>query len=159
VDVQAYYARSPASGVWILDYGNNFVGVIAVDASFDSKSSETIVQRQKAQTDTRQRQHQARKYEKGTGEVATIRHLYVYDSYRPAGPQQDLIQYAVNHVFNANDKVQAIRATPSPYSRYVGQALRAEGFSMIAHGERVGLLGWKSVTYELTRKSWDSNRK
>ena len=129
-----------------------------MDASLDSQSDETIVQKGRDSAETRQRQRQRQKYDKGTAQVATIRHLYVYESYRKADAQRDLIQYAVNHTFNADSTVQSIRASPSPYSKYIGQALRAEGFRMITHGERIGLLGWISVTYEITRESWKSAR-
>lgn len=156
VDVESYYARSPASGLWLLDFGINFVGLIALDASVDAQSVETVLQGGRQNDHAGHRQRQRKKGEKGTGKIATIRHLYVYESYRKADAQRDLIQYGVDHAFKANDTVEVIRATPSPYSKYIGQALRAEGFVMISHGERVGLLGWKSVTYEITRETWKS---
>ncbi|KAJ7706122.1 hypothetical protein B0H17DRAFT_1035808 [Mycena rosella] len=74
-DIQEYYSRSPASGFWIIDYDNRFVGLIAIDASIEDTSSNN----RKATT----------------SETATIRHFYVQEPYPAAGIQDDLLSHAI----------------------------------------------------------------
>ena len=51
-DIGKYYSlRSPASGFFILEYGDKFVGFIAVDASIDSTSEETSIASVKSNED------------------------------------------------------------------------------------------------------------
>lgn len=53
--IKDHYSLSPASGFWIVEYGDKFVGLIAIDASTEDDSTK----RPEAKT------------------TATIRHFYV----------------------------------------------------------------------------------
>lgn len=152
VDRQTYYSRSPASGIWIFEYGKKFVGIVAVDASNDSLSLKTVDQ------GTETPSNRAAKYSKGTASVASIRHLYIDEQYRPASAENDLIKFAVKHTFEASPTVESIRITPSPLYKYLSPALKAEGFVVIERGAKVGVFRWTTLTYELTRERWNSRR-
>ncbi|KAF8216176.1 hypothetical protein K438DRAFT_1800192 [Mycena galopus ATCC 62051] len=41
-NIKDHYARSPASGFWIVEYNDKFVGLIAIDASDDSTPMTTL---------------------------------------------------------------------------------------------------------------------
>lgn len=138
----------------MLDYGKNFVGLIALDASLDSQRNDPVSRNGKNTTSPKQGQ----KHGDDTAQVATIRHIYVYESYRSANAQKDLVQYAVDHAFKSNKTVNSIRATPSPYSTYIGKALLSEGFRVVGYGEAVGFLKRKSIVYEITRESWAATK-
>ena len=149
VGIQGYYSRSPSSGVWIYEFGNKFVGLVAVDASTDSLSEETVLSLEKDKV----------KPTKGSSKTATIRHLYTAELYRPALPQDDLITFAVNHAFKKSPSIENIRIEPSPLARYLGQALTRKGFKVVGRGQKVGLFGWTTLTYELTREDWKAKYK
>jgi len=144
VNIRSYYQRSPASGFWILEYGEKFVGLIALDASVDSESDslaskETIDKTKK----------------KGTSSIATIRHFYVEEPYRVVGIQKDLLDYAVRHAFNSAPTIQAIKAADSPLLPYTRECLRSLGFQLQKHTSQVGILGWKLGERILEKGDWE----
>ncbi|KAF9822227.1 hypothetical protein IEO21_00221 [Rhodonia placenta] len=132
VDIPSYYSRSPSSGLWILELGDKFVGLIALDASSDSTSTETI---STSAPPVKTRDGKV-KYTKGTSSTATIRHFYVEELYRPAGIQHDLLTHAVRMAFSRDPKVQTIRASDTPLKPYVSEALRQARFQLEAKTEK-----------------------
>lgn len=156
VNIEEYYNRYPSSGLWILEYGDKFVGLVAVDASPESLSNNTVLRKEpeKSKKTTVKAKHQ----EERTSATATIRHLYVSYPYRSAGAQDDLISFAVDHCFGSSEIVQNIRATPSPLSTYIGRALAQANFNVILRGDKVGLFKWPSLVYELTRETWKAKQ-
>jgi len=154
VNVQTYYQRSPSSGVWLFEIGQKFVGLVAVDASVDSLSEKTILEAQTQKT-------KSGKDITGTSSTAVIRHLYVVDTYRKAGAEKDLIDYAVDKTFTATNNVEKIRFSPSPLMKYMNKSLKEAGFDLVdKNGPKVGIFIWKwpTKTYELTREQWSSRR-
>lgn len=144
VDIRSYYHRSPASGFWILEYGETFIGFIALDASIDSESDslaskETIV----------------RAKEKGTSHIAAIRHFYVEEPYRVTGIQKDLLDHAVRHAFASGSTVQAIKSADSPLLLYIRECLRSAGFQWQKHTTKVGVFGWKLGERLLEKNDWE----
>ncbi|KLO14436.1 hypothetical protein SCHPADRAFT_826396 [Schizopora paradoxa] len=152
VNKETYYSRSPASGIWILEFGKTFVGLAAVDASKDSLSNDTIMERDDAET----RQRYAAK---GTATTATIRHFYVVEQFRTVGIQDDLLSFALKRAFESSPNVQNVRMTPSPMFDYLDKMLKKAGFTVVEQGKGVGLGRWPSLTYELSRESWKSRTK
>ncbi|KAI5124686.1 hypothetical protein M0805_004294 [Coniferiporia weirii] len=158
VNIKTYYARSPSSGLWLLEFGSKFVGLIAADASIDSQSDQTLPAQ--AGESPRKPKGKERKYSKDTASVATIRHFYVAETYRLASAQDDLLAFAIKHVFEESETVERIKATPSPYSTYLGRSLRDAGFSVTERGPKVGLIASRTtLTYELTREKWVESQK
>ncbi|KAL1951998.1 hypothetical protein VTO73DRAFT_1147 [Trametes versicolor] len=151
IDIPTYYARSPSSGFWVLEYGDRFVGMIAVDASLDADADEQVA----AGTIKKDRSGQV-KMTKGTSKVATIRHFYVQEAYRAAGIQDDLLEHALNHAFAADATLRGVRATESSLRQYVGETLRKHGFELEKKAERVGTLRWQQSVRILDRSRWDS---
>ena len=149
VDITAYYSRSPSSGFWILQYGERFVGIIAVDASLDAESDDTV-------GDKTFKKDKSGKVAttKGTAKVATIRHFFVEEQYRPAGTEDDLLEFALRHAFTNDAKVEAVRAHASPLESYVSKSLHKHGFALERKTERVGALRWQNSIQILTRKRW-----
>ncbi|OBZ79341.1 hypothetical protein A0H81_00752 [Grifola frondosa] len=141
-DIVAYYSRSPASGFWLLEYGTRFVGLIAIDASTDSLSEETVAAKGRVNTS------------QGTNTDATIRHFYVEEAYRKTFIQNDLLAHAIAHAFSNDAAVQRIRAAESPLQRYIGDALREQGFQLEKKTERIGALRWQNSIRVLDRKRW-----
>ncbi|KAJ3552059.1 hypothetical protein NM688_g4356 [Phlebia brevispora] len=126
VDLENYYLhRSPASGLWILELGSKFVGVIAIDASLDSLSEETTISIAKAGKP----KTKTNKSKEATSDVASIRHFYVQEEYRKVFIQDDLLEYALEQTFS-HRAVKSVRATESAVTPWVGQALRKQGFEI-----------------------------
>ncbi|KAJ7361681.1 hypothetical protein DFH08DRAFT_844860 [Mycena albidolilacea] len=128
--IKAHYSRSPASGFWIVEYGDKFVGLIAIDASTEDDSTK----RPEAKT------------------TATIRHFYVQEPYPAAGIQDDLLSHAVNHCFNKSTTVQQIKAPDSPLVPYARKSLKEAGFILEKTTETVGLFRWKLGMRSLQRE-------
>ncbi|KAF5390222.1 hypothetical protein D9757_002880 [Collybiopsis confluens] len=128
-----YYSKSPASGLWILEFDNRIVGLIAVDASVNSA---------------------AKNKKRKTSDTAVIRHVYVDEPYRAIGIQKDLIDFALQKVFTADTVVQSIKTTSSPLRAYVEKALTEAGFRFEGVAEKAGLLKWKVSKRVLTRDGW-----
>jgi len=150
VDIPSYYSRSPSSGFWILEYGDKFVGLIAVDASPDSTSDETITT---SAPPTKFKDGKV-KYTKGTSKTATIRHFYVDEQYRQAGMQEDLLTHAVNRAFDSSPIVQNIRAPDTPLRAYISKALQQQGFQLERKTEKIGILRWQNSVRILNRETW-----
>ncbi|KAI0094651.1 hypothetical protein BDY19DRAFT_913875 [Irpex rosettiformis] len=152
--VEPYYARSPASGVWILEYGEKFVGLICVDASMDSLSEETLNDANKDD-----RKYLQNKWEKGTSHTANIRHFYAMTEYRKTGVQEDLLEYAIKHVFETDKTVKTIVATENTLDDWTTRAYRKEGFGVDRVVGKMGILGWELRRRVLTRKQWEERQK
>lgn len=143
VEIQTYYTRSPFSGLWILEYGETFVGLIALDASFDSESDKAVSPDKKFQN------------KKGTAHTAVIRHFHVEEQFRGIAIQKDLLDHAVRHVFSPNSPVHTIKAADSPLIPYVRVCLRTAGFQLQKHTETVGVFSWKLGQRILERDDWE----
>ncbi|KAF7339423.1 hypothetical protein MSAN_02156400 [Mycena sanguinolenta] len=136
-NIKDYYSRSPASGFWILELGEKFVGLIALDASIEDSAKN-------------------RKGKTTTSETATIRHFYVQEPYPASGVQDDLLSHAVNHCFNATPAVvQRIKSADSPLIPYTRKALKEAGFVLEENTETVGVLRWKLGLRSLQRDAWE----
>jgi len=151
VNKETYYSRSPASGIWILEFGSTFVGMAAVDASKDSLSNETIMEKDDAET---KKKHAS----KGTASTATIRHFYVVEQFRCIAIQDDLLSFVLKRAFESSPNVQAVRITPSPLYSYLEKMLKQAGFDVVERGKAVGLGRWPSLTHELSREKWRSKK-
>ncbi|KAF8912711.1 hypothetical protein CPB84DRAFT_1759318 [Gymnopilus junonius] len=134
LNIQTYYSKPPASGFWLLEYGNDFVGLIAVDAS--------------------QPTERRPKGENRPPKTALIRHFYVEEAYRGAYIQDDLLTHAINHAFNADPKLERIEALESPLITYVRKSLRSAGFEPGSTTRQVGILRWNMGTRYLEREKW-----
>ena len=152
--VEPYYSRSPASGVWILEYGQKFVGLICVDASMDSLSEETLNDANKDD-----KKYLQNKWKKGTSHTANIRHFYVMEEYRPTDVQEDLLEYAVKHVFGADRTIKSIVATENTLDGWATRTYQKEGFAVEKTIGKVGALGWPLRRRVLTRKRWEEKQK
>lgn len=131
-NIPAYYSRDPGSGFWLLEYGDQFVGLIAVDAS--DKPDKTSTSESK-------------------GKTVTIRHFYVDQTYRATNVQEDLLQHAVKHAFS-DSKVQRIEAFDSPFVPYIRACLQSAGFQLDHYMKKFGLLGWSVGVRYLNRNEW-----
>ncbi|THV04894.1 hypothetical protein K435DRAFT_826698 [Dendrothele bispora CBS 962.96] len=129
-NISEYYNRSPSSGFWILDFGERFVGLIAVDGASETK--------------------------KQPAETAIIRHFYVDEPYRVAGVQKDLLEHAVRHTFDSDPTVQRIETTTSALTSYAQRSLAELGFRTVEKTKRVGILGWELERRVLERGDWNS---
>ncbi|KAJ7293631.1 hypothetical protein C8J57DRAFT_1269539 [Mycena rebaudengoi] len=133
--ISAYYSRSPASGFWILNYGDRFVGLIAIDASNQDQPAN----------------------KKSTAQTAIIRHFYVQEPYPAANIQDDLLSHAVNQCFKSGI-VQQIKAADTPLVPYVQKSLRAAGFILEDKARSVGVFRWKLGTSSLSRSAWEHKK-
>ncbi|KAI1797833.1 hypothetical protein LXA43DRAFT_909947 [Ganoderma leucocontextum] len=149
LDIPAYYSRSPSSGFWVLEYGERFVGIIAIDASLDAESDDAVA-------DKAFKKDKSGKVAmtKGTAKIVTIRHFYVEEQYRPAGMEDDLLEFALRHAFTNDAKVEVVRACASPLESYVSESLRKHGFELERKTERVGALRWQNSIQILMRERW-----
>jgi GNAT superfamily N-acetyltransferase len=136
-DILAYYSYSPSSGFWILDYGNQFLGLIALDASCDSVST------------------QFPSGSEAASKTAIIRHFYIDEVYRGSGIQADLLKHAVQSAFGSDDQVLRIRAVDSPLNSYIRSCLQGAGFAIEHPIEEVGLFRWKIDMRILERGVWE----
>ncbi|EJD03949.1 uncharacterized protein FOMMEDRAFT_167242 [Fomitiporia mediterranea MF3/22] len=156
-DIKEYYGRSPSSGLWIYEYGNNFVGLIAVDASVDSLSEETLSSpSQRVERQGKGKERGSSGSSTGDSTIAVVRHLYVAEQYRIADAQDDLISFALERVFGTSSSVERIRIIPSPLITYLGPSLRKAGFEVIGQGDQIGVLKWSTLIFELTRGKWEN---
>lgn len=126
------------------------MGLIAVDASLDSSSNEVIGSAESKLKGTKP------SYSEGTSEIATIRHFYVDELYRSAFAEDDLLEYALKHVFEASSTVQVVKALESPLQAYVGKALSKVGFKAGRTLGTIGVFRWKIRVQELRREDWRS---
>jgi GNAT superfamily N-acetyltransferase len=139
-----YYSRSPASGVWILEYDDKFVGLLALDASLDSE----VIRREESV------QLVKNKNKKSTSETATIRHFYIEEQYRSTKIQDDLLAHALNHAFS-EPKVQHVKATEPTLLSYIGACLQRAGFTRDEGVKATfGFMGWEVYSQTLERERW-----
>jgi hypothetical protein len=152
LDIQAYYTRSPASGLWLLEFGDKIIGMIAVDASLDADNDEPITKQSSGE--------QLRKAleRKGTSSIATIRHFFAEEAYRSAKIEDDLLEYAVESTFKENKSVSAIRILASPLRPAILESLRRCRFSKGDCVESIGMLGWEVCWYNLERSRWEAKQ-
>ena len=148
VEINNYYSKNPSSGVWLYEFGSNFVGLIAIDTE-DSTShhNDTKVNSNKKSKSSKSSSSSS------TSPTAIIRHLYVTEPYRAANAQDDLIDFAIQKIFSQTDKQKIVIKT-SPLLEYITSSLKKVGFKVINRGEPVGLIGWPMETYELCRERW-----
>jgi len=151
LDIQKHYARSPASGFWLLELGERIIGLIAVDASVDATNDEPVTQQAKEQL--------KRNIKKtGTSRVATVRHFFAEEAYRHVNIEDDLLQFAVESTFNGDRTVKSICMSASPLRPGILNCLRRNKF---AKGDRVeagGIQSWEVYWYTLERSQWEAGQ-
>ncbi|KAF4605266.1 hypothetical protein EYR40_004049 [Pleurotus pulmonarius] len=143
VDISEYYSRSPSSGFWLLELGERFIGLLALDASLDSQNTVAA-------------QKSSEKPKKGTSSVATIRHFFIDEPYRPTEIQEDLLKHAIKFAFEGDDKLERIEVVGSSLSTYAENAYKKLGFRVVKEIKRTGVLRWKVELYSLDRSTWQS---
>ncbi|KAI0307822.1 hypothetical protein B0F90DRAFT_1621119 [Multifurca ochricompacta] len=148
LDIQAYYALSPASGFWLLEYGDKIIGLIAIDASMDATNDEPVAK------PTSEGRLRTEFKQKGTSSVATIRHFFGEEAYRRVNIEDDLLQVAVNSTFTADKSVNSIRILASPLRPAILESIRRNKFCKGDRVETVGILGWEVCWYKLKREQW-----
>lgn len=149
LNLQAYYARSPASGLWLLEYGDKIIGLITVDASMDATNDATVTKEPRDVL-------RAALDQKGTSPVATIRHFFAEEAYRRVKIEDDLLQFAVESTFKAEKKVKSVRALGSTLRPAILDSLRRNKFSKGDRVESVGILSWDVCWYTLERSRWEA---
>jgi len=152
LDIQKHYARSPASGFWILEFADKIIGLIAIDASRDAANDEPVTKQPKEQLREKFGQH-------GTSRVATIRHFFAEEAYRHVGIEEDMLQYAVKSTFGADKTVKSIRMLASPLRPAILDALRRCRFTKGDRVETIGVMGWEVCWYTLERAQWEAAAK
>ena len=145
-DLLGYYSKSPGSGFWILTHNDLLIGLIAVDASPDSISSEPPKNKRASGGE--------RQESKGTTGTATVRHFYVDEAYRPSGVQDDLLNHAVRFTFNSDNAIKRIQASELSLSPYIRKCLQGLGFSLAEETQSLGMFGWKLAARWLERDVW-----
>ncbi|KAJ8596918.1 hypothetical protein M405DRAFT_780660 [Rhizopogon salebrosus TDB-379] len=153
-DIAKHYQRSSSSGFFILEYDGKFVGLIAIDASKDSQSQDTLMDNNKLPPSL----HTKKKKDitsLGSSPVATIRHFYIVEPYRTTGIQEDLLAHAVQHAFKADLAVKEIKATTTSLIPYTQKCLRKAGFVLEKPLDKLGMYGWKSELVVLRRTRWE----
>jgi hypothetical protein len=150
LDIQAYYTRSPASGLWLLEYGDKIIGMIAVDASPNATNDESITQETSAE------QLRASLERTGTSRIATIRHFFAEEAYRRVKIEDDLLQFALEKAFTANKSVSTVRILASPLRPAILESLQRNQFSKGDRVESIGMLSWEVCWYNLERSRWEA---
>jgi hypothetical protein len=125
-DPLTYYNKSPASGFWIFEHGDTFVGLIALDAN------------------------DARRTRKGI-----IRHFYIVEAYRKTRIQEDLLKHALKNAFDNESAIEAIEAVDAvELAPYIHDCYKKAGFRLGEGYQSAGILGhWKYHKTALQRKS------
>jgi hypothetical protein len=152
LDIQTYYARSSASGLWILEFGNKIIGFIAVDASLDATNDESVTKDSKANL------LGAALRRKGTSPVATIRHFFAEEAYKRVNVEDDLLEFALESTFKADKTVSSVRILASPLRPAILDSLRRKKFSKGDRAETVGIQGWEVCWYTMGRAQWEAAR-
>lgn len=155
-DLQKYYARSPSSGIFILEYGSKFVGLIAIDASKDSQSDQALVK--KTEKGYILVDKTKNFYSEGTSSVANIRHFYVEERFRKSNVQQDMLAFAARHVFTTTQDVKVLKASATPLLDYKYNCLRNLGFSVEKQAGKLGVLGWRIDAMSMERARWERDQ-
>lgn len=155
-NLQKYYARSPSSGLFILEYDNNFIGLVAIDASKDSQSEQVFVK--KTEHGHILADQTKNFYSSGTSSVATIRHFYVEERFRKSNVQQDMLAFAARHAFTMAQDIKVLNASGTPLLGYKYNSLRELGFSVGKQIGKLGILGWKVDEMSLERARWERDQ-
>lgn len=134
-DIPRYY-RDPSSGFWILESGDKYVGLIAIDAMQPAKGNSEEAPK-----------------------TAVIRHFHVEEPYRRVKAQDDLLKFAIDYGFKSDPKLERIEAKDSPLIPYLRDCLRAQGFELDHHTKQVGLRKWKLGVRYLERERWAKSQK
>jgi len=132
-DFVNYYSGAPGSGLWIIEYGERFVGFVAIDAKKDGKDARQTTE-------------------------AHVRHFFIDEPYRCTGIQDDLLAYAIRYTFNAQSSIDTIKAEGNPLVSYVEKALRSAGF---VQGNKIGSMGlfkWQLYEMVLSRTQWKEKK-
>jgi hypothetical protein len=151
LNIQEHYARSPASGFWLLELGDKIIGMIAVDASLDATNDEPVTQQSKDRL-------RASINKTGTSRVATIRHFFAEEAYRRVNIEDDLVKFAVESTFNANQTVKSIRMLASPLRPAILNSLRGNKFAKGDWVGTIGIMGWEVCWYTLERSQWEAGK-
>lgn len=138
-DLAGYYARTPASGFWLLEYGDSFVGLIAVDASLDSDSNPGA----------------KKKKSQPVSSTAVITHFSVDEQYRSTDVQDDLLAHAVRHAFTSSPTVQRVEGIDNPLVTFTGPCYTAAGFKTESVLEPIGVFKWRPSKRVLERSEWE----
>ena len=147
-NIETHYARSPASGFWLLELGKRTIGLIAVDASQDATNDEPVTQQTKERLKTSIKKT-------GTSRVATIRHFFAEEAFRGVDIEDDLLQFAVESTFNGDRAVKSIRVLASPLRPTVLNSLRRNKFTKGDQVESGGIQNWEIHWYTLERSQWE----
>lgn len=142
-NVEEYYARSPSSGFFVLEYDGSIIGLVAIDASKDSQSNQSFKEHNKVKGQKR-----------GTSSVAVIRHFYVEELFRKANVQDDLVAFAVRHAFDSSGDVKDIRVVTSSLLGYVQESLGKFRFKMDGITRMKGVYSWTTGAMNLRRTDW-----
>ncbi|KAF9460849.1 hypothetical protein BDZ94DRAFT_1265273, partial [Collybia nuda] len=146
-NISEYYSQSPSSGLWILDYKEQFVGLIALDAFQGTPAMSKTTLGKRAQKSS------------GVASTATIRHFYVDEAYRDSGIQADLLDHAVRVAFGSDPSLQCIKASDSSLITYMRTCLRDTGFQLECITGRIGVYRWKVGQRTLERTDWERKNK
>ncbi|PBK77271.1 hypothetical protein ARMSODRAFT_1012447 [Armillaria solidipes] len=138
-DLAGYYARTPASGFWLLEYGDSFVGLIAVDASLDSDSNPGA----------------KKKKSQPVSSTAVITHFSVDEKYQSTDVQDDLLAHAVRHAFTSSPTVQRVECIDNPLVTFTGPCYTAAGFKTESVLEPIGVFKWRPSKRVLERSEWE----
>jgi GNAT superfamily N-acetyltransferase len=155
IQIAKHYTLSPASGFWILEYANRFVGLIALDASGDAVPPPAQIEGDGGAKKAKQ----AKTKQAETPRTAIIRHFYVDEAFRGARIQDDLLTHAVDYAFSNDPSLVAIQATDSPLASYTREALRKAGFQLDHYTDKVGIFGWKLGVRVMERSEWKKTTK
>lgn len=155
-NLQKYYGRSPSSGLFILEYGGKFIGIVAIDASKDSQSEESFVK--KTEQGHILADQTKNFYTSGTSSVASIRHFYVEEQFRKSNVQQDILAFAARHVFTTAQDVKVLKSLATPLLGYKYDSLRELGFSIEKQAGKLGIFGWKVDAMSLERARWETEK-
>jgi len=151
-DIQKYYSRSPSSGLFILEYGTKFIGLVAIDASKDSQSDQSFV---KKDEDGKLLADKSKNfYSSGTSSTATIRHFFVDEPYRTSEVQDDLLEFAVRHAFTTTQDVNVIKVSATTLHDYAHRSLGRLGFTVEKHVRKIGVYGWSLDIMSLEKARW-----
>jgi hypothetical protein len=151
LNIQIHYARSPASGFWLLELGDRIIGLIAVDASRDAANDAPVTQQAKEQL-------KANIKKTGTSDVATIRHFFAEEAFRGVNVEDDLLQFAVESTFNGDRAVNSIRMLATPLRPGILNSLRRNKFVKGDRVESGGIQSWEIYWYTLERSQWEAGQ-
>ncbi|KAJ2914879.1 hypothetical protein MD484_g5547, partial [Candolleomyces efflorescens] len=139
--LEGYYSKSPGSGLWILEYGDSLVGLVAVDCSSEDGDIPTIPFAPKDGASHSKSSDMSPK-----GKTGIIRHFYVSERYRPVGIQDDLLEHAIKHAFSKDPEVNEIQGIGyGALLPYVGSCFSKMGFQRDDDVKSLGVLRWKRI--------------